>query len=479
MAMQFNKVFFGDTPSEQRKYLVAVLRFLKDKYPKIVLPAVGQFTLAKCAIEAGYERKNIFTSDISLYTSLLGYLYSGRPVDDLKPFIAEEFRERYEACNSEVERAAYLIWLMKTRQLNTGVLYEKLVYDDLMERRDTHITRIAAKLDAYKSYYAGINYEIADLRAILAVMQTPDTLVVLNPPVFRQGYTKMFDFKGSIVWDSGIPEFDFQKEYRLLYEQTKTVSTPYIWYRFRDVVGFDPREVIFCKEYDINKRDYWLLTKPEELAGFKYQYTVDFMTDIGLKAYPAPIFTNGDELTPESKISFVSVSEQVAKYYRDLFAHKLGNTSAEQYFLMLVDGKIFATVGFMTTALFRLESDRVFENYGFSSPVKNMPRANRLLMWAITSKEFADVIRNQASKVNRIYKLNGLRTTCLSKYRKVKLNNGILNVESCERIRDGKPNGGMYKIVYDTDFHDLTFAEVVQKFLDEEKALSAKKEIAE
>lgn len=478
MTMQFTKAFFGDTPSDQRKYLTAVLRILKDKYPKIVLPAVGQFTLAKCAIEAGYAREAIFTSDISLYTSMLGYLYARKRIEGLAPTLGEEYRERYETCRDDIERVAYLIWLMKTRQLNAGVLYEKLVLDDLVERREKHIEHIAEKLRNYQSYYDGINYEIADMREILSVAQTPDTLVVLNPPVFRQGYEKMFNFGEAIKWSSGISEFDFQKEYRALYDRTKAFSTPYVWYRFRDVSGFDPREVIFCKEYDIDKRDYWLCTKPDELKDFRYCYTVDFMSATGVKPHPAPIFTDGGKLTENSKISFVSVSEQVALYYRDLFAHKLGNTSAEQYFLMLIDGKIFATVGFMTTALFRLESDRVFENYGFSAPVRNMPRANRLLMMAITCKEFGEVIRRHASRVNRIYRLNGLRTTCLSKYRKVKLNNGVLDVESCERIREGKPNGGMYKIVYDTGFHDLTFAEVVRKFLDEEKALSANKAVA-
>ncbi len=471
MAMQFNKVFFGDTPSNQRKYIAAVFRFLKDKYPKLILPACGQFSLAKCAIEAGYEKKNIFASDISLYSSLLGYLYSGKPVEDLKFVLAEDYRDRYAKCGSDIEKAAHLVWIMKTKQINTKVFYEKLVFDDLTGRMEFHIKNIAEKLERFRTYYSGINYEIADMREILTIAQAPDVLVVVNPPVFRNGYTKMFNFENAILWGSGVPEFDFKREYRPVYEQTRAMPTPYLWYRFRSVEGFEASEVIYCKEYDIDKRDYWLLTKPDELKDFKYQYMADFMTEMGVKAYSAPIFTNEDELTYDSKISFVSVTEQQAMYYRDLFAHKLGNTSAEQYYLMLIDGKIFATVGFMTSKLFRLQSDRIFENYGFSAPVKNLPRANRLLMLAITCKDFTKFIYDNASRINRIYRLKGLRTTCLSKYRKVKLNNGILKVLKCEKIPEGKSNGGMYKILYDTEFHDLTFADVVKKFLDEEKSV--------
>ena len=74
-------IFLGHTPADQRRYLVAGLKHLVKTYPVIHLPAVGQFTLARCAIEAGYDRENIYTSDVSLFSSLLGYLFSGVGID--------------------------------------------------------------------------------------------------------------------------------------------------------------------------------------------------------------------------------------------------------------------------------------------------------------------------------------------------------------------------------------------------------------
>ena len=35
-----------------------------------------------------------------------------------------------------------------------------------------------------------------------------------------------------------------------------------------------------------------------------------------------------------SKVKFVSVQQEVGLYYRDLFAHRLGNTGAEHYFYL-------------------------------------------------------------------------------------------------------------------------------------------------
>jgi len=156
-------------------------------------------------------------------------------------------------------------------------------------------------------------------------------------------------------------------------------------------------------------------------------------------------------------------------YYRDLFAHKLGNTKAEHYYLMLIDGKIYSVCGFHTTKLFSMQSTRIFENFGFSVPLKNNPHSNRLLMMMITSKDFGEVIKKTTSGVNRIYNLKGLRTTCLSKYRTIKTHRGILNRESRELIPAGSPNAGMYHIVADADFHNHTFKETLKWFVDEQK----------
>ena len=181
-----------------------------------------------------------------------------------------------------------------------------------------------------------------------------------------------------------------------------------------------------------------------------------------LHQYPLHIFGEQDVLAENSKVRFVSVPEEVSLYYRDLFAHRLGNTGAEHYYLMLIDEKVFSTCGFTTSKLFRLQQDKVFENFGFSISSQKYPQSNRLLMLMITSKEMGDVIRNTTSSKNRIYILKGMRTTCLSKYRSIKTHQGIL-----KRIeREQLPNG-IYKILAETEYHDRNFAETMKIFFQE------------
>lgn len=106
-----------------------------------------------------------------------------------------------------------------------------------------------------------------------------------------------------------------------------------------------------------------------------------------------------------------------------------------------------------------------FENYGFSVPNKKYSRINRLLMMMITSKEFAEVIRQTTSNKNRFYQLDGLKTTCLSKLRSIKTHQGILERTSREKM----PNG-MYKIQASTKWHDRDFKETLKIWLAEHEA---------
>ena len=472
MVSKNESIFLGHTPADQRKYLTAVLKQFYDLgHSRIFLPAVGQFTLARCAIEAGFAKENIYTSDISLYSTLLGYYFAGRKVREIEFKVGDAWFDDYQLCQSDVERVAYLLWLMKVCQIRK-VHYMKAQLEDLLINGEKHREILKGKVKAMKPYFAGVKYELQDMREVLTARYTHGDLVVVNPPVFSNGYTKMFDFGSDIEFDPNVPEFSFGKEYRDMYEQTLKSPAPFVWYRSRSVAGFDSEQVIYAKQYNVQKIDYWLCTKPELLKDWKGLNKIATFGRRELKPYKAPLFSDDDEITEDTRISFVTVPANVALYYRDLFAHKLWQTSGEHFFLMLLDGKVFATCAFMLSHMFRLQQDYVFENYGFNVSLEKYARANRLLMLAITCQEFGDLVHDQASRVNRYYYMKGLRTTCLSKYRKVKLNNGILTVEKRERMKDG-----MYKIMYQAEFRQETFADQVRRFLAEEVEFAKPKEL--
>lgn len=472
---EMTQVFLGNTPSDQRRFITGVLEYLRPQLTRVVIPCCGQFTLARCAIEAGYKADELETSDISLFSSVLGYLYAEKPLDDLGFEIEGKYADGYAKQKSEVEKAAYLIWLMKILQLREELIYENMVRQEYIDRQDHHLAQLAETLDSMRGQYEGLEYEVKDLRPYMFEERPESEIVLVNPPAFAKGYEKMFAPIAEVIkFDPAVEEFDFAGEYENLYEESKKQPQPFAWYRYKDSSMFPDEEVVFGREYSTERVDFWLFTKPKLLKDWKYNKVLALKKGNEYKPYHAPVWGEDDALKADSKIQFVSVPAEVGLYYRDLWAHKLGATKAEQYYLMLIDGKVFGTIGLMTNHLFNLSSNRVFENFGFNAPMTDHPRANRLLMMAITCQEFADVLRATASKVNRVYDLAGLRTTCLAKYRKVKLNNGILDLE----VREKLPNG-MYRLVYDTDFRQETFSDCIERYLaeEEEHAKKAKEKV--
>ena len=52
---------------------------------------------------------------------------------------------------------------MKLAQMSK-VHYQKLMYEDLLENKQKHISHIENQIKEMKDYFSGVNYEIKDLR---------------------------------------------------------------------------------------------------------------------------------------------------------------------------------------------------------------------------------------------------------------------------------------------------------------------------
>ena len=472
--MDFGKVFLGSTQPDHRRFVTSALAYLRTSgYERAVIPCCGQFTLVKAAIAAGFPRENISAGDISLFSSLLGYYYSGKPLSEL-PFTIKSprLKAEYESCGTDTDRLALLILWIKLTQYR-DIQFEQRFADDLIANADAHKAGMAATLETAREHYKGVVYRIEDLRDA-ARHDDPATVIVLNPPAYPKGYTKLFKGVESIIdYTWPVEEFNVRKEYRTFYESLKAIQSCVFVYRAGNIDGYPSEDAVFANERGPGRIDYWLCTKPETLAGFSHNRVVKFKPARSLKPYrKLHIFSDGDELTPESRVRFIVIKEEQALYYRDLWAHRLGDTKAEVYVICLLDEKVFAVVGFHGQALRLGMSTSVFESFGFGCPHSFYYNTTRLLMYFITTKEFGRWLHTHMSRRNRIYRMVGLKTTCLSKYRKVKLNNGILPVTHREKIIKG-PNTDMYRIVYEVPWYDRTYADCIKLYLDEQKTKEA------
>jgi hypothetical protein len=212
------------------------------------------------------------------------------------------------------------------------------------------------------------------------------------------------------------------------------------------------------------KHDYWLCTKPELLDGLPIVNDVIKKKGTPETTMTMQIFGLDDEIKPESEVFFKKTDPHTALYYRDLFAHKIGVTSAELYQLIIINGKVIGVVGWHAEKLRGMKENKIFETFCFNAPSEKYKTLNRLMMMYLTCREMHTVLMNSVFLTNKYFEFIGIKTTCLSRYRKVKLNNGLLTITKREKL----PND-LYKMMYETEWHERNFQECNKAYLEELK----------
>lgn len=447
----------GHTEASQRKFISTALASLVSERPNLYLPAVGQFSLATSALAAGYAPENIWASDNNLYSDIIGSLLREDNPQPVYELCAED-EAIGSAFTGKMERAAYVLYTMKRAELGRAEHFAEQL-EDLEANMEWHMGVICKSLSAMIKPFMGIHYQHGTARDVCEHACLPGSVVVVPAPL-----NKNMDYRGHIAYERD-EVAGWAKEFPALYEMTELLETVYLWTGVKaSAAAAYSSGIVYAKEYKPSKVDFCLTNNPEAFA------------DRGLEsfnrkkygAYPLPIWGFHDELTEDSKIRFVAVEVGVALYYRDLWAHKLGTTGGDFFALMIVDDKVFGVLGFMLRDLRTWAQPYLPLNAGFNAPSAVYRRANRLLLWCLVTQEFKDFAVYASTKQNHIFEIIALRTTCMSKYRKMKGLNGIMEVVARERM----DNGG-YKIIYEAEFSKNTIAEVLQKFLLEEKALGS------
>jgi hypothetical protein len=462
--MNMSSIFLGMAPSKCRPFLRDCFKSLLSSYSKLVVPCVGNFTIPQIAVAAGWRPDQIFTSDISLYSTVLARAINDTPISDLAVTkIDNKYLKAITENTGELSYAEIFI-LMKLMQLNPEKKYEAVYIEELLKNTkrfkmviDNTVSKLAASLK-------GINYEPADIRdEIKKYSDDPAAAAWINPPFFRDGYGKMFDSGGAYDWKViSVPEFDWKKEYAGIYAASLTAKANMIFYNAGKLIEGSERNVIFIMEKDYGKREYVLSNKPDDIPQSIKTFKV--RKELKLRPLDLPIFGDTDRFTKDSTIKMISVKTENALYYRNLWLHKLGQTNAEAHTMWLMDGKIFAVCGFQMSDVNMMKTQYVFECYGFGIAHPYYPNLVRLLMMCLCTVETKRNI-NQKLKIvskNPLVDIKGIATVCLSKYRKVKLNNGILRIDRRERL----PNG-FYKTHYIADFEKKTYNDCIVRYLKE------------
>lgn len=464
---QLRDIFLGMTPGPARAYLLKAFKDLKAAgYQTVHFPGVGRFACVEPAIEAGFHPRQIYASDISLFSSLLGYHCSGLPQPEVIERLGVRFGDRFRAFDRYLdtdEAIGAVLLAMKIGQLRANSHYERPVYEELLRNPDEYVSQLARKAAQLKARMDGLHYAPRDLMEhIRTAGEDPQAIVYSDPPLASGGYEKMWGVIGTdLFWDApAVQNFDpktMLEEHDATLLDARALTMVYRpGGKYGGLPGALGAKTAFANTAG-GRADFVASNRPQELPLI---VVPPKPSEIGPVA--APVMPRDHEITVDSKVTIQKTTAAHAFYYRDLFAHKLGTTNAEGLYLMLIDGYVFGVFGMMYSHMTRGQSPHVFEVFGFNVPSDRYPRLNRLLMSILVSNDCRKFFARESKAT--LLEPEEFRTTCIASGPEVKANRGLLEI----RERWQRPDG-RYHIVYVTKFKSWTFREAIKAWLGKMK----------
>jgi len=459
------EIFKGVTPKPTRDYLQAVFQKLRGQYDRLVIPCAGRFTVAQLATAAGWPATRIEASDISLFSSVIGYHVAGEK-PDLAP-LEIRFSERLshlEQYRGTDKFAAAVLYAIKWAQLAAKtVYYQTAIREELESTPDQYIDAFHERLIALRSSVGGLDYRVADIFAQLERYRDHDRVVIFaDPPVYKGSYGKQFDATAEHIQWTGVelPEFDPTTGADRVYEYAVAAKPLTVWYRLWELAERERPYVTFGHEIKAGHVKFTLVSRPQEVEVSAVPRKLSEVKSGDWAILPA-----AHPITAQSAIRCHRVDRSVAMYYRELFTHKLEGTSrAETYLVFSLDGYLFGVLGLVSNDALRrrktsIGPPAVYHVFAFTTPTRYR-RLNKLLMTLLTSSQFrADLCRGREQSLAFVANL-AIATTCISNVPEVKSLRGVF--KRLDRVRRAD---GRYQIHYRAEFRQESYAEVLAAWL--------------
>ena len=417
-----HQIFLGVTPSAMRTFMAEEIR--RAKPARFISPCAGRFTVQELLRRGGYPGE-IRTSDISIFSALIGHVCDPEhTVSELEITIPDDAPGAPADVNEDpIGFAARVLFYLEFAQVRSGNLYSEHIRSEYRSMADQQIARIREQLEGlcatFSPEHGLFRYDSRDMMEVIAeYADDQDAVIYAYPPLFNAGYTKMFTAPGLKWNEPNVPQFE-------------TEQVPAFIEAFRDArahsLFYFRQDVSSANEFQHNIPPGWTSMFAQRQGGFRADHLLSNRPTVchvpplrdPKGAKELPIYAD-EEITPDSEIRFIAVDRETALYYRDLFVHKLGITDAESFFLMLVDGRVVTTCGFMNGQLRTFQSDFVFEIFAITKSSARYPRLNQLYLLASTSggmRNFLELPENQSLQLYGLRPAQGIRTAYLRPYR--------------------------------------------------------------
>lgn len=456
------------TPVEQRFIAVLLKNAHKQGYTRFVEPCAGAFAMSHIAAQCGYKPSEIEASDVSMFTSIMGYAITGQSLEELE-IRADGFTNE-ELLDPAVALYAWK-YLKATRNAGREYGYELMV--DLEARREYYIDSLRAQLDRAKQLLHGMSYRPLDMwKHLEECYDDPHCIVIANPPTYAAGFEKWYDTGGRMTWKE--PEygiFDPKTGLTELFDKMKDAKCLLMCYE-ENAPGLTAGHPVFARYGVRDGINVYLTTnRPDEATMLAEGKMITRPNEGKLEPLDCSILPRDYEITRKSKIQITQIERTAAQYYRKLWTHNFVGSSAPINMAVLIDGKLAGVFGLDKSALtmgaFGTQvSDAVFLMYGMTVPHKTY-RLGRLLQMLTQNKALIMSICTDLEKE----KAKTLKTVQMTKYPESKEMRGLM--ELTKKVPDKKMG---WRLTYESPLYDRTNEETLDEWLRREERWQKQRE---
>lgn len=456
------------TPAEQKFLKNFLANARVAGYTRFVEPCAGAFAMSHIAAQSGYKHSEIESSDVAMFTSIMGYTIAGQSLEDLElratGFTNEELLD---------PAIALYAWLYLKTVKNAGKEYFYGIMRDLEYRKEEHLKGIREQLSRAKQSLHGMSYRVLDMWEHLnECYDDPSCLIIANPPTYTAGFEKWYDTGGRMTWKE--PKYGiFDPSHGLidLYEKMKNAKCLVVCYE-ENKPGMTAGSPIFAR-YGVREgvNAYLTTNRPDEATALAEGKKITRPNEGKLEPLDCSILPRDYEITRKSRIQVTQIERTVAQYYRKLWTHNFVGSSAPINMALLIDGMLAGVFGLDKSALtmgaFGTQvSDAVFLMYGMTIPHKRY-RLGRLLTMLAQNRPLIMSVCTDIEKE----KAKSLKTVQMTKYPEAKEMRGLM--ELTKKVVDKKMG---YRLTYESPLYERNAKQALKEWLGREERWLAQRE---
>lgn len=464
MAMFTNpgSMFIGAFREKERKVLKNLfINARKAGYERFVEPAAGAFALSKIAVEAGFDPKNIESSDISLFSAVFGRAITGQSLEPLE--IQSEYFKDYDLTKPEV-----VLWVQVILQnsMKGASYYQQSIIKDFYERKEIHWQRIREYIENYKNLLGDMKYAEMDWADHVRKFENDDkAIIVLGLPTYTGGYEKFFDTGGRITWKE--PEYNIfnpKEDYGKAVDWVKTIKPLVIMWEDAESLQYHTEPFFARHGTRLGYNTYLTVNRMDEYLSLVGGKNATRENEAVIKGLKYDYLGSEDEITENSKVEIVAISTQAANYYRLLLTHNFvgGSSTGGANYAVLIDGKLSGIFGYNSMLIDLGQSVNgewgQWQSYSMCIPYKKL-RTLRLNTMLACCKDV--YMRNLSPRARE--KATMLFTTMISKYPESKQHRGLMKLYEKESVGEKG-----WRLHYKAEVTDDSIEEVFKKWYQKE-----------